>query len=485
MDFNKIKKIYFVGIGGIGLSAIAKMMLAKKKKVFGSDLKMSEITTDLRKQGAKIFKGHKRENLASDTDLLIYSPAVPENNPERIKARKLGIPQFSYPEFLGMLSRQYFTIAISGTNGKSTTTSILGLILEKAGFDPTVIVGSKVPQWKGNSRLGKSAFNIRVNPRLYPRESAFLVVEACEWRAHMLNLQPKIIVLTNIEKDHLDYYRNLNHIIKTFQKYINKLPKNGILVFNADDKNLKKLKPKSKKITYGIKNRADVSAKNIALKNGKQEFDIIYSKLKIHVSTSIPGLFNVYNMLAAVSTALALNIKPKKIKESLESFFGIWRRFEIINADKCGYLRKFTPKITLISDYAHHPTAIFKTIKAVKEFYPNRRIVSVFQPHLHSRTKKLFNDFVKSFDLADLIIISEIYDVAGRDNIDRDISSKDLVKEISLRFKNRKLKSKIIFYGRNLKETKEILLKNIKPNDVVLIMGAGDIYKIVNNLKNV
>lgn len=500
MDLTKIRKICFIGLGGIGISAIAKMMLAQNKIVSGSDLVASEIIADLEKIGAKIHIGHKIENLDKDTDLVIYSPAVPENNPERQWAAKLNIPQLSYPEFLGQLSKEKFTIAVSGTNGKSTTTALLGLILEAANFDPLVIVGSKVPQWNGNLRLPQINVDQNADRYRYLRESAsavgrdisvnqcnnlrksaiqveqgLFVVEGCEWRAHMLNLEPKIIILTNLEEDHLDYYRNINQIIETFQKYIEKLPKEGILILNADDENLLKLRPKCRVITYGIKSQADVMAKNIIVQSGRQEFDLIsqLSMINSHLSIKIPGLFNIYNTLAATTCALILGVKIEIIKKILENFSGIWRRFEISSI-------QYPVSSIVISDYAHHPTAVQGTIQAAREFYPGRRIVVVFQPHHRNRTKKLFNDFVKSFDQADVAIISEIYDVAGREQEqDADISSKDLVMAIKVRMKN-KINLKEVFYTKNLVETKDQLLRIIQPNDVVLIMGAGDIYKIIN-----
>jgi UDP-N-acetylmuramate--alanine ligase len=532
MNFNLVNKAHFIGVGGIGTSALAKLMLKQNKVISGSDLNSSEITQELEKMGLIFFLGHQPGNLSDDTDLVIYSPAVPENNPERQKAKKLKIPQFSYPEFLGQISKNKFTIAISGTHGKSTTTSLLGLILEAADFDPLVIVGSKVPQWNSNLRLSQHGLTqiplrgtqinadtqcrstrIRtqinadnsVNPRLSagrqssnprqfassqrksalsPRESAF-IVEGCEWRAHLLNLWPKVIILTNLEEDHLDYYRDINQIIKTFQKYIEKLPKDGLLILNNDDLNLKKLKPKSRVITYGLKNKADVMAKNISVGLGKQEYDLIQnSKFIAHVILSIPGRFNIYNSLAAAAAALALKVKPKIIKEVLENFRGIWRRFELINADLRGLNADLRGQITVISDYAHHPTAVQFTIQAAREFYPNRRLIAVFQPHHRNRTKKLFGDFVKSFDQADLAIISEIYEVAGReDKKDQDINSKKLVKAIQKRIRmNKNLNLKEIIYTKDLIETKKYLFKILQPNDLVLIMGAGDIYKILTQI---
>lgn len=459
MNLKEIKKVYFVGIGGIGVSALAKMMLLLGKKVVGSDLSFSEITDDLEKKGAKIFIGHQKENLDRNIDLLIYSPAVPENNPERMAAKEFNIQEISYPEFLGELSKDYFAIAVSGTNGKTTTTAMLGLILEKAGLDPTVIVGSEVKSFpEGNFRLGKSRY---------------LVVEGCEWNAHMLKLHPQIIVLTNLEEDHLDYYKDLDDIIFHFQKYIDRLPKDGKLILNNDDQNLRpKLLAKNEVIKYGIKNLAEMMAGKIEVDAGCQKFDLIIGAKVCQIKLKIPGLFNVYNALAAATAAFKLGVKPEIIKETLENYTGAWRRFEtrslVIN----------NLSLDIISDYAHHPTAIQGTIKAAKEFYPGRRLFVVFQPHHHNRTKTLFNDFIKSFDLADIVIIPEIYGVAGRElKADENVSSKDLVKEVVERT------HKKIIYAKDLIETKKIILENIQDDDVLLIMGAGDIYKVAEELK--
>jgi UDP-N-acetylmuramate--alanine ligase len=456
---ENIKKVHFIGVGGIGVSAIAKMMLLLGKKVFGSDIAASEITDDLKKRGIEIFIGHRKENIDRDNDLIIFSPAVPENNPELLAAKEFKIEQLSYPEFLGELSKNYFTIAVSGTNGKTTTTAMLGLILEKAGLDPTVIVGSEVKSFPdGNFRLGKSKY---------------LVVEGCEWNAHMLKLNPQMIVLTNLEEDHLDYYKDINDIISHFQKYIDKLPKEGKLILNNDDQNLaKKLFSKNETIFYGINNPSQVMAEKIETKEGFQKFNLSLSSKIYNLKLSIPGLFNVYNALAAVTAAIELGIKPEIIKKALEEYRGAWRRFEVSHAT-CN-----TKHVTIISDYAHHPTAIRGTIKAAKEFYPGRRLFVVFQPHHHNRTKTLFNDFVKSFDQADLIIIPEIYGVAGRElKADGKVSSYDLVEAI------KKITDKKVIYAKDLVETKELILENIKDDDVLLIMGAGDIYKVAEELK--
>jgi UDP-N-acetylmuramate--alanine ligase len=423
-NFKQIKKIFFVGIGGIGVSALVKLFKSQDKKVTGSDKYSSEITNDLKKQGIKVYIGHNEKNLDSDTDLIIYSPAVKPEVPEREKAFKLGIKQLSYPEALGLISKNRYTIAVSGTHGKSTTTAMLGLILAKARFDPTVIVGSKVGLFKnGNLRIGKSRY---------------FIVEACEWQAHMLNLRPKIIILTNIEPDHLDYYKTFKNLKQTFKKYVRKLPKDGLLIVNADDKVCLEVvkSAKCKTVSYSIKSNFDFSLQ-------------------------VPGRFNIYNALAASTCALELGIKPEIIKKTLVNFKGIWRRFEKVGEYK-GAL--------IFSDYAHHPTAIKETLRAAKESYLERRLVVVYQPHHFDRTKRLFKKFTKAFDLANLVILNEIYDVPGRE-VKRGISSKDLVREL----KKRKVKA---IFTKDLEETKKILLKNIKRGDLVLIMGAGDIYDL-------
>ncbi|TSC96322.1 MAG: UDP-N-acetylmuramate--alanine ligase [Parcubacteria group bacterium Athens1014_10] len=446
---QKIKKIHFIGIGGIGVSAIAKMMDRQGKKITGSDAGNSEIIQDLKKGGIKIFLGHQEKNLADDIDLVVYSSAIPRNNPERKKAKKLKIKQLSYVEILAEISKEKFTLAVSGTHGKSTTTALLGLFLEKAGFNPLVIVGSKLKAFKdGNLQFGKGKF---------------FVIEACEYQENMLKLQPKAIILTNLEKDHLDYYKNLKHLVKSFQKYINKLPKDGLLILNSDDKNLKKLKlPDCKIIKFGIENKADLKIVNRIVKEEKQIFNLIYKNKNLsRFELKVPGLFNLYNFLGACACALEFGVKPEAIKKSLSDFNGIWRRFEKVG-EKNGAI--------FISDYAHHPTAVKKTIQAAKEFYPKRRIVAVFQPHLASRTKDLFKEFIEAFDLADIIILSEIYRPAGREE-NLKISSKDLIMKI-------KKRGKKILYAADLKEIKKLISENIKKNDLVLIMGAGDIYKL-------
>lgn len=429
LRLNNTEKLFFVGIGGIGVSALAKMFYSQGKEVAGSDKYSSEITEDLKKQGIKVFIGHDKKNIDSDTELLIYSPAVNPEIPERKKATELGIKQLSYPEALGPLSKDKYTVAVSGTHGKSTTTAMLGLILSEAGLDPTVIVGSKLkhPEFNENLRTGNSKY---------------FIIEACEWKAHMLKLSPKIIVLTNLEKDHLDYYKNFKNLKAAFKKYVKKLPKNGILIFNGDDRDCLEIAKSAECKTISYRFKPDTG-----------------------FNLQIPGEFNIYNALAASSCASVLGVESKTINSVLNNFKGIWRRFENIGELK-GAL--------IFSDYAHHPTAIKQTIKAAKQRYPYKRIIVVYQPHHYDRTKRLFKDFVAAFDQADLAILNQVYDVPGRESV-KQVDSRDLVKEIS----KREIEA---IFSSNLKTTKSILLKKIRPGDLVLIMGAGDIYRLSTSL---
>ena len=431
-------KIHFIGIGGIGVSALAQYYLSNGHKISGSDLVYSETTELLKNKGIKINIGkHKIKNLSKNTDLVIYSPAVQENNPELKMAQRNKTKCQSYPEALGDLTKKYFTIAISGTHGKSTTTAMTALILIKAGLDPTVILGTKLKEF-GNSNFRKG-------------KSKYLIIEADEWKASFLNYFPKIIALTNIEKEHLDYYKNINHILRTYQEYISHLPEKGILVINGKDKNISQLKKLKLKIKDYSSNQKQIKKLKRILK--------------------VPGEHNVLNALTSLTIAQSLKIPDKISLKALSEYRGAWRRFE----EKSLKIKNL--KFKIISDYAHHPTEVNATLKAVRERFPNKKIWCVFQPHQYQRTFYLFKDFVKTFkqaiDKLDInkIIITDIYDVAGREkgNIKNKINSEKLVKEINKSSAIYLPKQKIINY----------LKKNVKGKEIIIIMGAGDIYKII------
>ncbi|MCX6764757.1 MAG: UDP-N-acetylmuramate--L-alanine ligase [Candidatus Nealsonbacteria bacterium] len=446
------KKIHFIGIGGIGVSALARYYLEKGFSVSGSDLVDSEITKAIKEKGAVVFIGkHKAESLPKGTDLVVFSPAVRFDNPELMEAKKLKIKTQSYPEALGELTKNHFTIAISGAHGKSTTTAMIGLLLIKAGLDPTVIVGTKVGEFGDSALSNAEGSNCRVG------KSKYLIIEACEHEESFLNYWPKIAVITNIEREHLDYYKNLNNILKAFKKFILHLPKDGFLVANKEDKNIKKLQIANCKF--------QIKGYSLRQKEAK----------KIKKILQIPGNHNIYNALAALSVARILNIPDKVSFNSISQYQGAWRRFDIKKGKVFG-----SKEIILLNDYAHHPTEIKALFSAIQEKFKNKKIWVIFQPHQYQRTFYLFKDFVKVLSgfKGERLILTDIYDVAGREeeSIKKSVSSEKLVKEI----KSKKKKEGFVIYLPGFKEILKFLEKNLKGGEVLVIMGAGDIYNLNN-----
>ena len=429
-------KIHLIGIGGIGVSALAQYYLSKGHEVSGSDLAASEITDFLADKGIKIIIDNNAKNIKKDLDLVIYSPAVKKDNPELARANEYKIETESYPEALGDLTKEYYTIAVAGAHGKSTTTAIIALILMKAKLDPTVIVGTKLKEFGGgNFREGKGKF---------------LVIEACEYDSSFLQYSPKIIVITNVDKEHLDYFKTFANVKKAFKNFILRLPEDGFLIFNKDDKNTPKInKPKFKAMGFSFKNQ-------------------IKKVPQIKKYLMVPGQHNIANALEALQVARILGVPDQISFAALKEFKGTWRRFEVKNGVAAG------KKITVISDYAHHPTEISATLAAARSKYPNKKIWCIFQPHQHQRTYYLFNDFVKTFKKAsiDKTIITDIYDVAGRETkkINGEVSSEKLVKKIN--------KKNVEYIS--LDNIEKFVKENIKEGDVLIIMGAGDIYKLAD-----
>jgi len=447
MDIQSAQTVYFSGIGGIGMSALAQLLHEDGVRVRGSDIAENEMTRRLTAAGIDVVIGQDGSGITPDIDIVIYTSAVPDDHPEKHAAQEYGVVTFSYFEALGQYMRQFKTaIAISGTHGKSTTTAMIANVLIAAEFDPTVVVGTVVKEFNSNARHGGKEY---------------IIVEACEHKEHMLNLHPNMIVLTNIEEDHLDHYRDLEHIVMTFQKYVNHLPSDGVLVKNMDDSEVTELGCDAGIVMYGIENEATNRAEDIHVQNGKQKFNSSGTEFTLN----IPGRFNVYNALAAIAIARALGIDDTITAKALKEFSGVWRRFEIVGQCRGAIV---------ISDYAHHPTAIHSTINAAREFYPRKRIVVAFQPHQRSRTEKLFNAFADSFAEADFVIIQEIYDVAGREE-GQHISSTDLIAAVEKR-------GKYAWYAADAVETKQKIMDVLEKNDVLLIMGAGDIYKIAEDI---
>lgn len=437
---KEAKKIYFVGIGGIGISALARILRAEGKEVAGSDLAASEITEDLSNEGIKVDIGHKKENISRGTSLLIYSAAVPTDNPERVSAEDGGIPQLSYPEALGEYASDKKVIAVAGTNGKTTTTAMLAAILEQHRLDPIALVGSKVLAWNSNARFG---------------QGKYFVLEADEYRRAFLNYSPDIAIITNIEPDHLDYFKDFDDIKQAFREFISKIKPDGVLIYNFDDPVAKELAhgAKVKKISFGHTDLAENTPK------------IILPGVELQT----PGEHNKENALAAASAARAVGASRLSIMDGLNAFSGTWRRFQRLG--KLGITE-------IISDYAHHPRGIEVTLRTMHDEYAGKRILAVFQPHQHNRTKQLFAEFVKSFCASQItnFVIAEIFDVAGREETaDQDVSSEDLVREI------RKC-GKEAAYAKDLAQAEEIVRDLAPVTDAVIIMGAGDIYQVADNL---
>ncbi|MFA5994950.1 MAG: UDP-N-acetylmuramate--L-alanine ligase [Patescibacteria group bacterium] len=452
MNFSEIKQVYCLGIGGAGVSGLARLLKAQGKQVSGSDVAETAITKALRAEGIVVAVPQAASNVPAKADLFVYSDAVPADNIERqaIRSLRLNQKKCTYFHALGeFMSLFHQRIAVSGTHGKTTTTAMLTLVLEAAGLDPTALIGSTVPVL--NSNIRTSANN------------EYCVIEACEHNAHMLELCPNAIVLTNIEADHLDYYRNLAHIQDTFQTYVNKLPTNGVFVQNIDDPGSAMIHYSGKTITYGLNRRAHIRAHTILKYKNVQHFTVNGTTYELNV----PGDFNVYNALAVISYATAIGVTPDKIYEGLKRFTGTARRFEVVGTYH---------DALVISDYAHHPTAIRNLLKATKERYPQQRIVMVFQPHQHNRTLKLFDQFIDAFHNVDILIIQEIFDVVGREEqSDQAISSNDLVQAIPS-------SEQQVFYSAKHINTKQLLAEQVRANDIVLIVGAGDIYTIAEEL---
>ncbi len=435
---DRVKRIHFVGIGGIGMSGIALIMLEMGYTVSGSDIKENKNTDHLKKRGIKIYIGHNAMNVI-ESDVVVYSSAIKESNEEIIEARRLKIPTVSRGEMLAELFRIREGIAVSGSHGKTTTTSMIASILEDAGLDPTVIIGGILKRLGSNAKLGKG--NI-------------IVSEADESDGSFLKLMPAIAVINNIDKEHLDFYNSFENIKASFLKFANSVPFYGITVINADDKELRTLQSKINRriVTFGIK-EGDVRAKYIKVAEGKYLFDIYYKNSKLgDIYLGIPGIHNIYNALASVSVALELGIDFNIIKKALEEFKNAERRLEF---------KGMVNDNPVYDDYGHHPTEVKAVIKTLREIYENKKIALVFQPHRYSRVKLLFEEFEEALKTPDICFLTEIYP-AGEDPV-KEISSEALAKKCNA------------FFFKN----KENIFRELAllKDSVIIFMGAGNITK--------
>ncbi len=447
--FSSIKKIHFVGIGGIGMSGIAEILLDQKFKVSGSDKSLSEVTERLQRLGADIKEGHKADNISNDVDALVYSSAVSFDNPEVIEAQRRKIPLIRRAEMLAEVMRLKYGIGIAGTHGKTTTTSMVSLVLMEGDLDPTVIVGGKLSGLGGtNARLGKGDF---------------IVVEADEFDRSFLSITPTVAVLTTLETDHLDCYRDLEDIKGAFIQFASKVPFYGFVALCLDEPALQDIMPqlsKKKILSYGFNPQADVQAVDIHHKENTSSFMVLKNNKELgEVTLQIPGKHNIQNALAAITVGLELGVPFKKVKAGIEKFSGVYRRWE-----KKGEVNG----ITVYDDYAHHPTECKATLSGAKSGW-RRRVVCVFQPHLYSRTRDFYEEFGKAFLLSDVLIVTDVY--PAREEPIQGVSGELIVNAA------KQYGHKEAYYVADKTKVSAFLQKISKLSDIVIAMGAGDIWK--------
>ena len=438
---ERVRSFHFVGIGGIGMSGIAQILLDMGYEVSDSDIKENKNIELLRKKGAKVFIGHKEENVMC-AQVLVYSSAVSEDNPEVRKAKELGIPVIPRGEMLAELFRLGEGIAVCGSHGKTTTTSMIAHTFHWAGYDPTVLIGGVLQSLGSNAKLGKDKL---------------IISEADESDGSFLKLLPTVAVITNIDKEHIGFYRDLEDIKEAFLKFANAVPFYGFVVLNMDDSSCREIAQRTHRrvIGYGIERGTNVVAKNLRLLEGRYIFEVWHEgKALGEVHLGVPGRHNVYNALACIGVCLEANIDFKSIKEALESFKNAERRLE---------LKGYFKSIPVYDDYGHHPTEIRAVLKAIKEMYPDKKILLVFQPHRYSRTYYLFEDFVGVLREADQCLLTDIYP-AGEENI-YGVRAGDLAQKAGCVFLPTK------------EELFEAIEERASEDKVVLFMGAGSISK--------
>lgn len=453
IDFNKPNHIYFIGIGGISMSGLAEILLQEGFQISGSDSKESSLTNLLVSKGANVFYGQRASNITNEINCVVYTSAIHPDNPEFQAALSLKLPLLSRAELLGQLMKNYKTpIAISGTHGKTTTTSMISEILLKADTDPTLSIGGILKTIGGNIRIGKSDL---------------FVTEACEYTNSFLSFYPKIGIILNIEEDHLDFFKDLDEIRASFHNFAALIPKDGTLIINGEIENYQELLSglSCKVITYGLSSEYDYYADSITY----NEFGCASFCLHTPLGTSqefqlgVTGLHNVSNALASIALSDCLALNRSVVHDALSSFQGTDRRFEY---------KGCIGGLTIIDDYAHHPTEIAATLQATSN-YPHKQLWCVFQPHTYTRTKAFLKEFADILKNADHIILADIF--AARETDTLGISSRDLCLEIEKAGKQ-------CYYFPSFDEIENFLLEKCCPGDLLITMGAGDVHKIGENL---
>lgn len=449
---NKYPRVHFIGIGGISMSGLAEILLSEGYIVTGSDAKDSLIIERLRNLGANIYINHRESNV-NGADLVIYTDAISKDNEELVKAYTLGVPVIDRATFLGALMKNYKnSIAVSGTHGKTTTTSMLSTILNRSTLNPTILLGGQLDEIGGNVKLGSKEY---------------ILTEACEYKGNILKYFPTLAIILNVDADHLDYFKNMDHILDTFVQYGKNLSPDSYLLINGDDISSQKIidNTKAKVVTFGINGDWDYIAENITF--SEEGYPSYTLKIRGHglyqINLSVMGIHNVYNSLASIAAANIYGIPMEDVQKHISLYTGVHRRLE---------LKGFYKGVKIIDDYAHHPTEIRATLNALKNSTTGN-IYCVFQPHTYTRTKLLLNSFAEAFIDADKIIITDIYAAREKDN--GLIHSRDLANAIFDKG------SDAVYLG-TFDEVEEYLLSNIKENDIILTMGAGNVYLIGDSI---
>lgn len=462
IDFNKPCRIHFIGIGGISMSAFAKYLHNLGFKVSGSDSIKSKLTEELQSLGIEVYHGQRKGNITPDIDVVIYTAAIKEDNEELMAVNEMGIPSLNRAQLIGQLMENYKnSIAVSGTHGKTTVTSMLSLIFVEADLDPTVSIGGILDAIGGNMRLGGTGY---------------FITEACEYMNSFLEFKPTKGVILNIEEDHMDFFKDLDEIRKSFRRFAGQIPKGGQLFINGDIPDYEEITKDlaCEVFTYGISDPEygsgstayDIAADNIKFgDNSCQSFDLYYKGQYIdRFGLNIIGIHNISNALPAIGIAIQEQIPVDLIKNTLLHFKGADRRFQY---------KGTVGGVTIVDDYAHHPTEITATLTAAKKFYSDKTIWCIFQPHTYSRTKQHLKEFARALSLADKIVLADIY--PARENDPGDISSRDLAREL-------KRLDKEVYYLPGFDEIENFLLENCINGDLLITMGAGDIVTVGESL---
>lgn len=450
--YQKTYHIHFVGIGGIGMSGIAELLLNLGYKVSGSDLRLTDITKRLAQLGGTIYEGHRPEQIEG-ADVVVISSAVQAENPEVLAAKEAIVPVIPRAEMLAELMRLKYSIAVAGAHGKTTTTWIIASVLDHGGLDPTVVIGGKLDSLGTNARLG---------------QGEYIVAEADESDGSFLKLSPTIGVVTNINAEHLDFYGNLDKIKEVFLDFINKVPFYGMAVLCLDNEGIQDLIPKIEKrfITYGMTSQADYQAKDLSFEGLRSRYRIIHRGEELgSVALNLPGIHNVYNSMASIAVGMELGVPFDTILRALEDIEGVQRRLQIKGTMK---------EVTVVDDYGHHPTEIRLTLQAARQCWPDQRIVVAFQPHRYSRIAALFDDFTRAFYEADSLLVLPIYS-AGETPIP-DIDGRALCEGI------REHGHKDTSFHEGLDAAVLHLKKVLKPGDILLTLGAGDVWQVGEKL---